>query len=38
MRKAVRHKLLEPIMTVEVVVSEDYMGEVINDINSPART
>jgi elongation factor G len=26
--------LLEPIMDVEVVVPEDYMGEVINDLNA----
>jgi elongation factor G len=26
--------LLEPIMSVEVVVPEDFMGEVIGDINS----
>jgi elongation factor G len=26
-------KLLEPIMMVEVVTSEDYMGEVIGDLN-----
>jgi elongation factor G len=26
--------LLEPIMTVEVVVPEDYMGDVIGDLNS----
>jgi elongation factor G len=27
-------KLLEPLMDVEVVVPEEYMGEVINDLNS----
>lgn len=27
-------QLLEPIMTVEVVVPEDYMGDVIGDLNS----
>jgi elongation factor G len=32
-RKA-RPKLLEPIMRVEVVVPEDYMGPVISDLNS----
>ena len=26
--------LLEPIMTLEVIVSEDYMGDVIGDLNS----
>jgi len=26
--------LLEPIMTLEVIVPEDYMGDVIGDINS----
>jgi elongation factor G len=26
--------LLEPVMTVEVVVPEDYMGDVIGDLNS----
>ena len=26
--------LLEPIMTVEVVTPEDYMGDVIGDLNS----
>jgi elongation factor G len=26
--------LLEPIMSIEVVVPEDYMGEVISDLNS----
>ena len=27
-------KLLEPIMRVEVVTPEDYMGDVIGDLNS----
>ena len=27
-------KLLEPIMKVEVVTPEDYMGDVIGDLNS----
>jgi len=27
-------KLLEPIMSVEVVTPEDYMGDVIGDLNS----
>src|SRR6202035_2771180 len=27
-------KLLEPIMNVEVVTPEDYMGDVIGDLNS----
>ena len=27
-------KLLEPVMSVEVVVPEDYMGDVIGDLNS----
>jgi elongation factor G len=26
--------LLEPIMTLEVIVPEDYMGDVIGDLNS----
>jgi elongation factor G len=29
-------KLLEPIMKVEVVTPEDYLGDVIGDINSRA--
>jgi elongation factor G len=29
--------LLEPIMKVEVVTPEDYMGDVIGDLNSPPR-
>ena len=29
-----RPKLLEPIMKVEVVTSEDYMGDIIGDLNS----
>ena len=29
--------LLEPVMSVEVVVPEEYMGDVIGDLNSPAR-
>jgi elongation factor G len=29
--------LLEPIMKVEVVTPEDYMGDVIGDLNSPSR-
>jgi elongation factor G len=32
-RKAGIH-LLEPVMSVEVVVPEDYMGDVIGDLNS----
>ncbi len=32
-RKA-KPKLLEPIMSVEVIVPEDYMGDVIGDLNS----
>ena len=27
-------KLLEPVMRVEVVTPEDYMGDVIGDLNS----
>jgi elongation factor G len=30
-------KLLEPIMKVEVVTPEDYVGSVIGDLNSPSR-
>ena len=30
-------ELLEPIMKVEVVTPEDYIGGVIGDLNSPAR-
>ncbi len=36
-KEAVRHAepvLLEPVMSVEVVVPEDYVGEVIADLNS----
>ena len=29
--------LLEPVMDVEVVTPEDYMGDVIGDLNSPPR-
>ena len=29
--------LLEPIMKVEVVTPEDYMGDVIGDLNQPSR-
>jgi elongation factor G len=32
--KAAGVKLLEPIMEVEVVTPEDYMGEVIGDLSS----
>jgi elongation factor G len=32
--KRANPKLLEPIMRVEVVVPEDYMGPVISDLNS----
>jgi elongation factor G len=32
-RKA-KPQLLEPVMAVEVVTSEDYMGDVIGDLNS----
>jgi elongation factor G len=28
------HRLLEPIMKVEVVTPEDYLGDVIGDLNS----
>ena len=31
-------KLLEPIMKVEVVTPEDYMGDVIGDLNSRRGT
>ena len=30
-------QLLEPIMKVEVVTPEDYVGDVIGDLNSPSR-
>jgi elongation factor G len=30
-------KLLEPVMELEVVTPEDYMGDVIGDLNLPAR-
>ena len=30
-------KLLEPVMRVEVVTPEDYMGDVIGDLNSRRR-
>ena len=30
-------KLLEPIMKVEVVTPEDYLGDVIGDLNQPPR-
>ena len=36
-KEAVRHAapvLLEPVMSVEVVVPEDYLGEVIGDLNA----
>ncbi len=29
--------LLEPIMEVEVVVPEEFMGDVIGDLNAPPR-
>ena len=29
--------LLEPVMRVEVVVPEEYMGDVIGDLHEPAR-
>jgi len=32
--KKARPALLEPIMAVEVVVPEEYMGDVIGDLNS----
>ncbi|MGH9123942.1 MAG: elongation factor G, partial [Acidimicrobiales bacterium] len=32
--RAARPTLLEPIMSVEVVTPDDYMGEVIGDLNS----
>ena len=32
--RAYDSKLLEPVMRVEVVTPEDYMGDVIGDLNS----
>jgi elongation factor G len=32
--EAARPTLLEPVMSVEVVVPEEYMGDVIGDLNS----
>ena len=36
--KRAKPKLLEPVMAVEVTTPEDYLGDVMGNLNSPPRT